>query len=793
MKNDSNYKYGIFFNKENTNNENCESLNNNQTFIPDSNISKKKPNTNTCSSNVNFDSKNGREREININSERSPVKKENDSQIDYFNNKINKKAKKVDCDIDNSNPNKELSNQDDIKNNVYVPKIYFNNKFSSFEADFKMLNIDEKLNKDKIQNDPSKVKKKLSLLNENNFTHKNKYLTSDNDFITPETSDQEKKNKINTKIIHESEEILNEKEIKNKKIIENKSKIINQFKNQDLDEINKKQDKDSTINYNYYSNNFPSKDIFNQNVLNQSSENQIANPLYTKRSSFYSENSENNITSQNISNDNIDHFPNSKIPLNNLINDTQNNFNPINYYKNIDIKNLMNRAENIPNQEQPYQKHQKNSNNFSKNLNIHSKEKFLENSEKKYSEEEIFSFNQNNLNSYHSNKNNIRFEYSNTQNNSNTNINSRLKNIPNNSQFHDMKMRNNNLETSKNINNIKNFPVNNMSGVNMNFMMGNNSEYGNTQLNQPIINNNFNQNSFIFRNNANLNNSASNAPNVSSNFRSNINLNNLNSNFTNSISSNPPMNNNNMNFNNMNLLNNNNPYNMANNPMAFNNFNNNKLVNEMINLQSNLIRNINYNNNFQNHLSNMNNLNNLLLLANLMNNNNDIYSNKNQNNNILNNLMNFLPLLQQLSLMNNISNTNFQGNNNPINNMNNISNHNNFNNFNENFVNNSIIDNINDLLIRELENILNQADKIDENVFNKIKNNFVTLLKSQNGSRVFQKFLKNTHPLIIKKIFYHIYSILTELLMDPYANYFCQKFFVYLEKDDRLEFLKKVD
>jgi len=33
---------------------------------------------------------------------------------------------------------------------------------------------------------------------------------------------------------------------------------------------------------------------------------------------------------------------------------------------------------------------------------------------------------------------------------------------------------------------------------------------------------------------------------------------------------------------------------------------------------------------------------------------------------------------------------------------------------------------------------------------------------------------------------------LNELMVDPYANYFCQKFYEYLNLDDRLDFLDKV-
>ena len=38
-----------------------------------------------------------------------------------------------------------------------------------------------------------------------------------------------------------------------------------------------------------------------------------------------------------------------------------------------------------------------------------------------------------------------------------------------------------------------------------------------------------------------------------------------------------------------------------------------------------------------------------------------------------------------------------------------------------------------------------------------------------------------------------LYPNLGELIIDPYANYFCKKFFTYLNQKDRIDFLKNIE
>jgi hypothetical protein len=72
------------------------------------------------------------------------------------------------------------------------------------------------------------------------------------------------------------------------------------------------------------------------------------------------------------------------------------------------------------------------------------------------------------------------------------------------------------------------------------------------------------------------------------------------------------------------------------------------------------------------------------------------------------------------------------------------------------------------------------------------KGKFTKVLMTQNGSRVLQAVLKNTKPDIISKVFNEIVTALPTLIVDSYANYFCQKFFTLLNIDERCRFLARL-
>ena len=178
-------------------------------------------------------------------------------------------------------------------------------------------------------------------------------------------------------------------------------------------------------------------------------------------------------------------------------------------------------------------------------------------------------------------------------------------------------------------------------------------------------------------------------------------------------------------------------------------------------------------NNNVNNINNINNFNNQLcfnkqLEDQLLFNNNNSY-----NNNIY---------------INNNNNDNKKGNNEVINNNVDL-----YNDINNNISNNNN-NNINDNLIYELKHLLERTGKIDYNIYNVIKGKFLSIIKNHKGSKIFQKYLKSTHSdEILHLIFTELSQNLEEIIIDPYANYFCKKFFAYLNQKDRIDFLKGIE
>jgi hypothetical protein len=92
----------------------------------------------------------------------------------------------------------------------------------------------------------------------------------------------------------------------------------------------------------------------------------------------------------------------------------------------------------------------------------------------------------------------------------------------------------------------------------------------------------------------------------------------------------------------------------------------------------------------------------------------------------------------------------------------------------------------------KIEKIDYNKNLIDIEDYNKLKGNFLNLITSQNGSRFMQKIYLNTNYDILKKIFDEISNSISDCMIDPYANYFCQKFFGVLKKEERIIFLKSI-
>ena len=130
---------------------------------------------------------------------------------------------------------------------------------------------------------------------------------------------------------------------------------------------------------------------------------------------------------------------------------------------------------------------------------------------------------------------------------------------------------------------------------------------------------------------------------------------------------------------------------------------------------------------------------------------------------------------------------NFNNNNQLMGNYNNqmLYQNNNNNSFNQN--------NSNEYLIFQLKFNLEKTLKIDHYIYGLIKGKFFSIIKNHKGSKIFQKYLKSTHSDILHQIFMELKSNLEDLITDPYANYFCKRFFTYLNQKDRTDFLKDIE
>lgn len=90
------------------------------------------------------------------------------------------------------------------------------------------------------------------------------------------------------------------------------------------------------------------------------------------------------------------------------------------------------------------------------------------------------------------------------------------------------------------------------------------------------------------------------------------------------------------------------------------------------------------------------------------------------------------------------------------------------------------------------ENVISNSEKIDEEKYRIMKGNFLKIIRTQNGSRLLQKTIKKTNKDILGCILDEILIHVPNLIVDPYANYFCQKFFNSLKSNDKLRWLNQI-
>ena len=120
----------------------------------------------------------------------------------------------------------------------------------------------------------------------------------------------------------------------------------------------------------------------------------------------------------------------------------------------------------------------------------------------------------------------------------------------------------------------------------------------------------------------------------------------------------------------------------------------------------------------------------------------------------------------------------FQNNNNIF-----YQNHNAFNQINYNI----------EYIIFQLKFNLERTGKIDHYIYSLVKGTFINIIKNQKGSKIFQKYLKTTHSEILHQIFLELMPNLGEIITDFYANYFCKRFFTFLNQKDRIDFLLSIE
>ena len=175
---------------------------------------------------------------------------------------------------------------------------------------------------------------------------------------------------------------------------------------------------------------------------------------------------------------------------------------------------------------------------------------------------------------------------------------------------------------------------------------------------------------------------------------------------------------------------------------------------------------------------------------------NNIVNGLNANNNINSNVC-YNKQMEEYIINNNIStpsiNNNIYNNNNAFTNSNDNVNKDYNNNIN-NIPNNININiNVNDSYIYELKHLLEHTGKIDFYIYNQIKGKFLQIIKNHKGSKIFQKYLKSTlSDEVLHLIYIELSPNLEELIINPYGNYFCKKFFTYLNEEDRIDFLKTI-
>ena len=91
-----------------------------------------------------------------------------------------------------------------------------------------------------------------------------------------------------------------------------------------------------------------------------------------------------------------------------------------------------------------------------------------------------------------------------------------------------------------------------------------------------------------------------------------------------------------------------------------------------------------------------------------------------------------------------------------------------------------------------MENRIKKEECISLENYELLKGKFLKVISSQLGSRILQNYISNSPQEVIVQIFDEIKKHISDLIVDQYGNYFCQKFFTCLPNENRVEFLEMV-
>ena len=97
-----------------------------------------------------------------------------------------------------------------------------------------------------------------------------------------------------------------------------------------------------------------------------------------------------------------------------------------------------------------------------------------------------------------------------------------------------------------------------------------------------------------------------------------------------------------------------------------------------------------------------------------------------------------------------------------------------------------------DQIFAHFETHLISEGKFTYKIYQTFKSEFIRIIKNQQASRTSQLYIQHSPPEIIHLLYTEISSHISQLLLDPYANYFILKLFSYLDNSDCLSFLNQI-